>query len=109
MKTAEDWDDASWKAGGWGTCEDRVSLIRAIQDDARGIGRRGAVIPLPIALAAPIDANEQLHLAADQMKVADRDPRGDITGFEIQSARDNATEHRRIAEAYIQLAQAMKQ
>ena len=42
------------------------------------------------------------------MNIADRDPRGDITGFEIQSARDNATEHRRIAEAYISLAQTMK-
>jgi hypothetical protein len=85
-----------------------IDFIRAIQDDAWESGRKSATEQHRGHAACQSVADCQLVLAIAQMNIADRDPRGDITGFEIQSARDNATEHRRIAEAYIALAQAMK-
>jgi hypothetical protein len=108
MKTAEQWVNKEQNGPDkckTFSCSDLYAkeLIRAIQDDARGDG-----MSIVLDRIRNSDVAQELLKASAQMRIADRDPRGDITGFEIQSARDNATEHRRIAEAYIQLAQTMK-
>ncbi len=113
MKTAEEWNSLYCTKGH----EDLVELIRAIQDDAREQGLKD------FAGGEPTDAEKEraetlqsyhenafsnLHAAGMQMVIATSDPRS-MNQWEIQTSRDNATEHRRIAEAYIALAQAMKE
>ncbi len=119
MKTAEQWYEsfeAQRDHGRDDVSSVLIPLIRAIQDDAREDGRlsmtearnmmrNDQVKRATAALARSCYIETELEKARACMRIAD-----DASGSQADRcyARDNATEHRRIAEAYISLAQAMK-
>lgn len=121
MKSAEEWvDEALVVLANVFTVDRRntEAFIRAIQDDARIEGRADGVNGR-MSMAedgAKARAEEQqsyrenafsnLRAAMTQMVLASGGL-SDMTPCDRQHARDNATEHRRIAEAYIALAQAV--
>ena len=102
MKTAEEWSDCFNAMPDDLDKPEMVGFIRSIQDDARGDG-----MSIVLDRIRNSDVTQELLKASAQMRIADRDST-EATQFDRQHARDNATEHRRIAEAYLLLAQAMK-